>query len=468
MVNQLLENYIINNILPLYEKNDLGHNIVHIKEVIRRCFVLNQTFQLNLDENMIYAIASYHDLGKYLDHEQHHLIAGQMFFEDKNMSNFFNDEQRLMIKEAIEDHRSSKEDNPRSPYGKLISSADRNTSIEIVFIRSFFVAHERMPEMNIEDYLDYTIKRLAKKYSEDNPENMFYEDEVYKKFLVDMRNLLKQPDKFKEEYCKINRIKSRKHKVCEEPGRIDLVRQDYQPTKKSTFQKTNINHEKDFRMDILFATNNKHKVEFIKMAANGLGINFHTPKELGLKLNVEENGTTAVENAIIKAAALSQLSGMPTFAWDMGMHIEKLPENLQPNLHIRRPFGKEELSDAAMVEYWRSLVAQNCENGESPAHYFDGVALMDGNKLVHSASFDEGTFVFTSIKNENGIPKFNAFDQVRKTLDNKYFCDLTEKENLKYDSERSKHIRNFFQVALVKINALNQTSKDNNTTCEKL
>ena len=42
-----------------------------------------------------------------------------------------------------------------------------------------------------------------------------------------------------------------------------------------------------------------------------------------------------------------------------------------------------------------------------------------GAKLVHSASFDEGTFVFTSIKNENGIPKFNAFDQVRKTLDNK-------------------------------------------------
>ena len=98
------------------------------------------------------------------------------------------------------------------------------------------------------------------------------------------------------------------------------------------------------------------------MAANGLGINFHTPKELGLKLNVEENGTTAVENAIIKAAALSQLSSMPTFAWDMGMHIEKLPENLQPNLHIRRPFGKEELSDAeklALLEIVNELSELN-------------------------------------------------------------------------------------------------------------
>ena len=59
-----------------------------------------------------------------------------------------------------------------------------------------------------------------------------------------------------------------------------------------------------------------------------MDIVFRTPKELGLKLNVEENGTTAVENAIIKAKALSNLSGIPTFAWDMGMRIEKLPEKI--------------------------------------------------------------------------------------------------------------------------------------------
>lgn len=225
-INKSLKEYIIQNIFPLYKKNDLGHNIVHIKEVIRRCFVLNETFKLNLDENMILAIASYHDLGKYINHERHHLIAGKMFFEDINMKKFFNDQQRQIIREAIEDHRSSKVDNPRSNYGKLISSADRNTSIEIVFIRSFFVAHERMPEEIIEYYLDFTIKRLSKKYSEENPENMFFEDDVYKNFLIDMRNLLKQPEKFKEKYCKINKIKSIKNKVCEESGRIDLVALD--------------------------------------------------------------------------------------------------------------------------------------------------------------------------------------------------------------------------------------------------
>lgn len=106
-------------------------------EVIRRTFELNNIFKLDLDSNIMYTIAACHDLGKYEDHKIHEKIAAQRFITDENMKKFFNDNQRLIIKEAIEDHRSSKEDEPRSIYGKLISSADRNTRIEIVFIRSF-------------------------------------------------------------------------------------------------------------------------------------------------------------------------------------------------------------------------------------------------------------------------------------------------------------------------------------------
>lgn len=219
-----LINYINEEIFPQYTVNDQAHGIVHIMEVIRRSFALNDTFKLGLDPNMIYAIAAYHDLGKHENHEIHEKIAGKRFFEDENMKRFFSDEERLIIRQAIEDHRSSKEDEPRSVYGKLISSADRNTRIEIVFIRSFFVAKERMPEENIEDYLDYTIKRLSKKYSEDNPENMFFEDETYKVFLADMRKLLKNEVEFKKRYCEVNHIKSRSNKVKDEQGEIAYIK----------------------------------------------------------------------------------------------------------------------------------------------------------------------------------------------------------------------------------------------------
>ena len=219
-VRKDLKDYIAEHIFPEYDKNDGGHNIAHILEVIRRSFALNDTFKLGLDNNIMYVIAACHDWGKYVDHERHHLIAAENFMNDKGIKKFFNDEERKIIKEAIEDHRSSKEDEPRSVYGKLISSADRNTRIEIVFIRSFFVAHERMPETNIEEYLDYTIKRLSKKYDEENPENMFFEDETYKVFIQDMRNLLKREEEFKNRYCEVNHITSREHRVKDEQGEI--------------------------------------------------------------------------------------------------------------------------------------------------------------------------------------------------------------------------------------------------------
>ena len=223
-VNPDLKKYVEEEIFPKYELNDGAHGIVHIIEVIRRSFALNDTYKLNLNPNMIYAIAAYHDLGKHEDHEKHHLIGAQKFISDENMNKFFTSEERQVIKEAIEDHRSSKEDDPRSIYGKLISSADRNTSIDIVFIRSFFVAKERQPETKIEDYLDYTIKRLSKKYDEENPENMFFEDRTYQEFIKDMRSLLKDEKKFKERYCQTNHITSRTNCVGDELGETSFIK----------------------------------------------------------------------------------------------------------------------------------------------------------------------------------------------------------------------------------------------------
>lgn len=220
-VDPKLRSYVEENVFPLWELNDKGHGPIHRTEVIRRIFALNETFHLKLNPNMLFVIASYHDVGKYIDHKRHHLIAAEKFMEDVGMKRFFNDDERVIMKEAMEDHRSSKEDEPRSVYGKLISSADRNTTIEMVFIRSFFVAKDRMPDMNINEYLDYTVNRLRKRYGEENPENMFFEDDVYQVFLKDMRNLLSRPDDFKNLYCSINHITDRNKNVDSYYGVVD-------------------------------------------------------------------------------------------------------------------------------------------------------------------------------------------------------------------------------------------------------
>ncbi len=72
--------------------------------------------------------------------------------------------------------------------------------------------------------MDFTIKRLSKKYSEENSENMFFEDETYRMFIQEMRALLKKETEFKNRYCEINHIKSRNNKVKDEPGNIEYAK----------------------------------------------------------------------------------------------------------------------------------------------------------------------------------------------------------------------------------------------------
>lgn len=220
-VNPELKRYVEEKIFPEYSKNDQGHGILHILEVVRRSFVLNEGLNLNLNPDMIYVVAASHDLGKYEEHEtgeKHAIIAGRRFSKNNDFARFFDESDRKTIKEAIEDHSSSLEDNPRSDYGKLVSSADRNTTIEMVFIRSFFVGKRKNPTQGIEDYLEFTLQRLRKRYGTENPENMFFADEAYEEFLKDMRLLLTDGDKFKERYCEVNHISSRNHVLAEEPG----------------------------------------------------------------------------------------------------------------------------------------------------------------------------------------------------------------------------------------------------------
>ena len=226
-VDPRIKRYVERIVFPQYSSNDQGHGIIHIKEVIRRSFALNDTLKLGLDNNLMYTIAACHDWGKYEEPEtgeKHAIIAGRRFINDEVFKDIFNDEDRTTIKEAIEDHSSSLDDVPRSIYGKLVSSADRNTRIEIVFIRSFFVGKVRTPDMTVEEFLDFTFKRLSKRYGEERPENMFLEDETYRIFLNDMRTLLKDEVAFKNRYCEVNHIKSRENKVADEQGEVGYTK----------------------------------------------------------------------------------------------------------------------------------------------------------------------------------------------------------------------------------------------------
>jgi XTP/dITP diphosphohydrolase len=76
--------------------------------------------------------------------------------------------------------------------------------------------------------------------------------------------------------------------------------------------------------NILVATNNKGKVEEIKALLEGHRITLLTPADLGLTLDVAEDGQTYAENASRKATAFAQASGMVALGDDSGLEVDAL------------------------------------------------------------------------------------------------------------------------------------------------
>ena len=136
MLNKELVKYIEEVVFPKYELNDMGHDLSHIKYVIDRSLKFASIAE-DINLNMVYVIAAYHDIGHHIDAKNHEVVSARILDEDTKLKEFFKDEEIKIMVEAVEDHRASLEYEPRSIYGKIVSSADRNTLIDVPLKRTY-------------------------------------------------------------------------------------------------------------------------------------------------------------------------------------------------------------------------------------------------------------------------------------------------------------------------------------------
>lgn len=204
-INKKLQNYIENNIFPEYEKNEKGHGIEHIKYVIERSFQLVEENNLDVNLDMVYTIAAYHDIGHHIDSKTHEIISANIMSKDMNLSSFFKDDELLIIKEAIEDHRASAKDDPRNIYGRIVSSADRNNSVEDCLRRTYTYGKKLNPDATDEELFLRAYDVLVNKFGEDGYAKFYFKDTQYEGFLKELRELLKEKEKYidtQREYIK--------------------------------------------------------------------------------------------------------------------------------------------------------------------------------------------------------------------------------------------------------------------------
>lgn len=164
-VSEDLVRYVETEILPRYDAFDLAHRRDHILKVIDNSMALAVHFDVNPD--MVYAIAAYHDLGVAKGRERHHIESGIIVENDPALKRWFSPGQIQVMKEAVEDHRASNTWEPRSIYGKIVAEADRDIVPEQVIRRTVQYGKANYPEMDKERQWERFLKHIEGKYGPD-------------------------------------------------------------------------------------------------------------------------------------------------------------------------------------------------------------------------------------------------------------------------------------------------------------
>lgn len=146
---------------------------------------------------------------------------------------------------------------------------------------------------------------------------------------------------------------------------------------------------------LLIATGNKGKIKEFQDLLGSLDLQLVTPREIGLNLEVLEDGQNYEENAGKKALAYCEASGLVSLADDSGLEVDALDG--APGLHSARYSPQPGATDADRRQY----LLQNLAGKPLPwsAHFHATVAIgAPGGKIF----FSEGDCFGEIIEEERG------------------------------------------------------------------
>lgn len=158
--------YVEHEIIPRYDGFDKAHRRDHVAMVIERSLRLAEKMP-HLDREMVYCIAAFHDLGLVNGREQHHIDSGKILCADAFIRSRFSASQIEIMKEAVEDHRASGKNRPRSDYGMVVADADRFIDPETIIRRTVQYGLANYPQLDRHGHYERTLAHLTAKYGPD-------------------------------------------------------------------------------------------------------------------------------------------------------------------------------------------------------------------------------------------------------------------------------------------------------------
>lgn len=206
MTRQEIKTYIEQEILPRYDHFDAAHQRNHAEEVIERSLALAEHYEV--DKDMVYVIAAYHDTGLCEGRDTHHLVSGRIIREDQKLRDWFSEEQIETMAQAAEDHRASSGHEPRSIYGKIVAEADRLISPQKVIRRTIQYGLDHYPELDKEGQYRRFRQHLLEKYSDTGYLRLWIPESDNAERLEELRKIIRDEEKmqaaFEQAFKEVN------------------------------------------------------------------------------------------------------------------------------------------------------------------------------------------------------------------------------------------------------------------------
>lgn len=196
MIREEIIDYIENEILPRYEGFDAAHRTDHATTVIERSIGLAKHYEV--DEEMVYVVAAYHDIGLVAGREKHHTESARLIMEDAQLREWFSPEQIATIAEAAEDHRASAEREPRSIYGRIVAEADRAIEPMSILRRTVQYGLAHYAHLDKEGHWQRTLEHLAEKYEEGGYLKLWIPESDNAEKLAELRAIAKDRSRLRE------------------------------------------------------------------------------------------------------------------------------------------------------------------------------------------------------------------------------------------------------------------------------
>ena len=201
MIREDLRRYIEQEILPLYDSFDRGHRRDHAHQVIERSAQIAEA--LEVDAEMVYAIAAYHDTGLRFGRENHHSDSARIILADKELRRWFTEEQIETIAQAAEDHRASAARAPRTIYGRIVAEADRLIIPELIIRRTVQYSLANFPVLDREGHWLRSQEHLHEKYDEGGYLRLWIEGSDNAERLKRLREIIANKEQLREIFDKI-------------------------------------------------------------------------------------------------------------------------------------------------------------------------------------------------------------------------------------------------------------------------